>query len=222
MGLYTIIDGINNEILFKYILVILFSIFFFKSKNIGLNVIFAIFIAVVFIAYNYDEINVKREIKEKQQETKQRNIQPTPQHFMDKDDLIDLLYSIQDFYHYNPQSFEELVDNLDSFFRLYTAIKRGSQFCDQYYQIAESKKDNSLNALHSLIFSIPNHKIVTDKFNRAHKRLETIMNYYINELYDVCKRDLLKNGYNVERREINTGPKEFNQYYDKYFSYKFY
>lgn len=222
MGIYNIIRGINNSRLFKYLTLIILSYLFFKNKNIGLNVFLAIIIAISFIIYNYDEIETKRNIQEEQQNIKRESIKPTITNFKDKDDLVDFLFSVQDMYHYNPQAYEEIIDNLESFFNLYSYIKLGSKYCDQYYQIAESKKNNAINSFHSMIFSIPNSKTYMDKFNRAHKRFETIMNVYLNELYDECNYDLIKNGYNVHRKYINTGPKEYNHYFDKDYTYQFY
>ena len=222
MRLYKLIETINNDNLFKYIVIIILSIFYFKFKNIKLNVFLALILALVYINYNYDEIMTTKEEEEQQKELKKETIKPTPEHFEDKDDVIDFLFSIQDWYHYNPEAYEELIDNLQSFFKLYLAINRESKFCDQYYQIAENKKNNALNALHSMVFTLPTHSAIMDKFNRAHKRLETIMNVYLNQLYDTCYYDLVKNGYDITRRAINTGPKEYNHYFDTDYTYQIY
>lgn len=222
MGIYTIIEDINNVTIFMYIIILLLSFTFFKNKNIGLNIILALIVGLVFITYNYDKIETTKNIEEKQQQVKAESIKPTPLYFNDKDNVIDLLFSVQDLYKYNPQAYEEVIDNLDSFFEIYGAIKRGSKFCDSYFQIADSKKNNAINAFHSIILTIPANFEMVDKYNRAHKRLETIMNVYLNELYDNCEHDLLKNGYNVYRRMINTGPKEYNHYFDKDYTYQLY
>jgi hypothetical protein len=222
MRLYNLIKTINNKNLFKYAVIILISIIYFSNKNIKLNIFLALIIALFYISYNYDEIKTNQEEEEEQMHLKRSTIKPKPTNFEDRDDVIDYLFSIQDWYHYNPQAYEELIDNLRSFFKLYNTIKRGSDFCDSYYQIVESKKNNALNAFHSLIYTIPVNFPVMDKFNRAHKRLETILNEYLNELYDICYRDLKKKGYDITRRAINLGPKEANHYFDKDFTYQIY
>jgi hypothetical protein len=222
MGLYKLIDNINNNNLFKYVIVIFLSIIYFKNKSIGLNIIIALICAAFYISYNYDEIETTKKESDQIKEIKINNIQPDPTNFKDRDDVIDLLFSVQDWYHHNPQSYEEMIYNLQSFFDLYKAIKRGSKFCDQYFQIAESKKNNAINAYHSLVFNLPVNSDIMDKFNRSHKRFETLMNGYLNELYDICTNDLRKNGYNVTRKAINIGPKEANHYFDKDYTYQFY
>jgi hypothetical protein len=222
MGLYTLIETINNKNLFKYVIILILSIIYFGRQNIKINAFMAIMVALVYIAYNYDEITTKKEEEEDHKELKRESIQPTPRNFKEKDDLIDFLFSIQDWYHYNPESYEEAIDNLQSFFDLYKAIQRGSKFCDQYFQIAESKKNNALNSFHSMVYTIPVNADVMDKFNRAHKRLETILNEYLNEIYDICHHDLIRRGYDITRRAINTGPKEANHFFDTDYTYQFY
>jgi hypothetical protein len=222
MGLYEIIRGVNNKNLFIYGTIIFISIIYFKPKEIQLNIILALIIAALIINYKYDKSKNTIEGEEQEKDLKREQIVPNPINYGDKDDLIDFLFSVQDWYHYNPQAYEDMSDNLESFFTIYSAIKRKSTFCDQYFQIADSKKNNALNSFHSIIYNIPNNEHVMDKFNRAHKRLETIMNAYLNQIYDVCHRDLVRNGYDITRKAINIGPKEANHYFDKDFSYQIY
>ena len=73
-----------------------------------------------------------------------------------------------------------------------------------------------------MVYSLPNSKQLMDKFNRAHRRLETILNKYLNDIYDKCNENTVKRGYNVDKRAINLGPKPHNHYVDKDFSYEFY
>lgn len=132
------------------------------------------------------------------------------------------MFSIQDLYEHNPQAYEEMYDNIENFLNVYEIIMGNTYYCDYYYQIAESKKDNAINSLHSIIYKLPNDKILTDKHTRAHKRLDTILTNYINKLYDECQSNVIRNGRNVYNRAINVGPKEHNHYFDKDFAYQFY
>ena len=110
----------------------------------------------------------------------------------------------------------------NAFKSLYENVFADKKFANYYYQIATSKKNNALNAFHSIIFSLPNDKTFTEKFDRAHKRLETILNKYLNELYDKCDYYLIEDGYDILKRPLNKGPRAFNNYFDKDFTYQFY
>ena len=73
-----------------------------------------------------------------------------------------------------------------------------------------------------MIFTLPTDKIMTDKFNRSHKRLNTLLTKYLDEMYGICKLSLIRNGYSTYRLALNTGPEEYNKYDNKDYTYKFY
>jgi hypothetical protein len=174
------------------------------------------------ILYFEERTKYTNDVQTKQLETKLENIKPEPKNFKGHDDIIEFVFSIQDFYVYNPQAYEEFIDNLDAFLSLHEDIFGGSQLQNSYYQIAESKKRNAENSFMSIIHSLPTNKYITEKFDRAHKRLETILNVYLNELYNKCQTDILRDGLDIYKRQINVGPKEYNTYFDKSFTYQFY
>ena len=229
MGLYTTLNQLDNPTIFKYILIIILFIFFFRNKNIGLNVFLAIIIGTIVVLYNYDKRVTIADHIEEEKKVKLESIKPQPRNFKGKTDIVDIVFSIQDFHDYNPLAFEEMIDNIDNFLEIYSILfKEGREWgnliplCEQHYQIADSKKNNALNALHSIIFSLPNDPRIIDKLNRAHKRMETVLNKYLNLLYDACHHDLVQKGYHVERKNIYLGPKEANHYFDKDFTYQIY
>jgi len=221
-GIYNKIKNLDNKTTFKYIFIIIILYVYFKNKSVGLNVFLGLIIAIVIILYlnDRDVTNIYDEQSEKQ--TKIENIKPEPAEMKERADMLDFLYSIQDMYEYNPEAYEEMMDNLNVFFKVYDIMSKGTEQCDYYYQIAESKKGNAVNALHSLVFKVPNNIIVMDKHSRAHKRLETLLNNYLNELYDICHHKVLKHGRNIYNRAINLGPKESNHFFDNDFTYQFY
>lgn len=134
------------------------------------------------------------------------------------DDLTDFFFSIKDLQHYNPQVFEEVVDNIDGFFDIYKDIMSNISFQDRYLQIAESKKFNAVNALHSMIFSIPANSYIREKLVVAHERLETLMTKYLNDIYSIYRKRLGITGPLMSTRPVNTmkGPKPHNFYFDTY------
>jgi len=162
-----------------------------------------------------------------QYETQLNYIQPwtilDPRKESDKP-FIDFFYSIQDLYVYNPQAYEEMIDNLNAFLYLKKRIFSDPVMCNQYYQIADSKKNNMLNSLHSIIFNLPNNKIFTIKLNGAQKRLETLLNIEINKMYYRCAFYIQLYGNDVLKRQLETdkAPKAFNNYSGQPFTYQFY
>ncbi len=222
MDIYNIINKFDNKTLLRNIAIILFFIWIFSKICIGLNVVFGIFLAIVVIAYLYSKQETEQVIEADQFETKLSTIKPTLISGRQNEDIVDFLFSIQDFYIYNPQTYEEMIDNINAFYTVYDSLLNDEKFANYYYQIAESKKLNALNLLQSFIHNLPNEKLYTDKLDRAHERLETILNVYLNHLYDACDHNLIKNGYNYLTRHINVGPKEANTYDDTKYSFQFY
>ncbi len=135
--------------------------------------------------------------------------------------INDFIFSVQDFYVFNPEAYEEFVDNTNAMMQLHNTILNERQHANHYYQIMESKKYNAMNSFHSLLHSLPNKKEFTEKFNRALRRLDTLLKEILDSAHDTC---LLyqKHGLDVMKRQINTGPKEYNHYFDKTFTYQFF
>jgi hypothetical protein len=129
--------------------------------------------------------------------------------------IVDFLYSIQDFYYHNPQNYEGLIDNVNSFFDAYENCYLDNDLSNYYYQIADDKKTNALNSLHSIIFNLPTNKFSTEKLNRAHQRLETILTQFLNQLYQKCQENIIQYGFNINKKQIDIGPKGYNIYSDQ-------
>lgn len=217
MGLYSIINNINGADLFKYAMIIIIFLVIFSF-----NVLLALLLAVLFIWYDYEKVRVTNSEPRQQEEMKTDTIIPPVTNFRENPDIIDFLFSIQNWYHYNPLAYEEMMNNLELYFQLYHQIETGAEFCDFYYQNAEIKKQNALNAFQSMIFTIPTNNVIMDKFNRAHRRLNTILTKYQNQMYNICQYSLRQHGYDINKLAINTGPKEYNIYDNKDFTYQFY
>lgn len=218
--LYDSLRRVSNKNLFFYIIILITGLFYLHNKKRSVEILVALVPMLILI----NELNVRQQkIEANDNENKIEAIRPQPKQDMTEDkNLFDFLFSVQDFYEYNPQAYEEVIDNIDNILEIKKIIFRGSPYMDQYYQIAVSKKSNALNAFHSLIFNLPNNNFVTEKFNRAHKRLETILNVYINEMYDETQRNLISTGLDITKQVINLGPKEYNVYDDQEYTYQFY
>lgn len=243
MTIYSFISSLDKQTLFFYTVIIIFFIFIFMFLPIGVNIIFGIILAIAIILYLYgkyqnmnqfNENNINNEnmidnnnnldnIFDLNSEQEKLNyIIPQPKNFNGNKDLIDFIFSIQDFYLLNPQAYEELINNLDNFLQLRKYIFDEDELSNYYYQIAESKKDNALNSLQSLIFTMPSNEYFNEKLKKSMDSLNLILNKYMNEIYDKCQDNVLKNGKNIYSKQINTGPKEYNTYIDKNFTYQFF
>lgn len=222
MGVFTFIDDIKNIEMFKYAVIVIILLFLFLKLTIGLNIILALFFGYLIILYLDERDEVKLKLKEKNDIIKYDTIQPRLDNVSPDSEIVDFLFSIQDLYVYNPQAYEEMIANLESFFSLMESIFNEHIYSSYYYQILGGKKDNALNALQSIIFKLPTEKNHTIKLNMSHQRLETILNKYMNDAYDKCQYYIKKNGYTLNVRPTDVGPKGANLYDNEKFSYQFY
>mgnify|MGYP004001531629 CR=1 FL=1 len=222
MGVYQILETADKQTVFIYAVILLLSISLFKRRIIGLNIILGIFVAIVIIMYKSEQNSVKGDQAENIYNTKLQSIKPQPENLEKESNIIDFLFSVQELYNYNPQAYEELVDALDSFILLNDVIKEGDRFCENDYEIAVTKKHSALNALHSIIHTTPSEINFNNKFNRSLLALEEILNQYLDDMYKICDEKVINEGYNIERKIIDRGPKPSEYYKEKLFSYDFF
>lgn len=224
--LFKITERLNSSSVFKYSTVMIITMFFFSFFDIRLNVILAVFVAFLVIFYLHDKTRTTIDTMDEQHRIKMDVLKPESDEIYKYRDVADFFFSISDFYVFNPPTFEDAIDNTDKFFKFYDDIKKGIINCEQAFEIAANKKQNAINAVHAIIYGAPTSKIVNEKLINSHRRLDKILQGYLDELYDICHRDLLVNGYDSTRNIINTGPKPYNKYLksstNATFTYDFY
>ena len=212
MGIYKRIKNSSSSTLFKYGVIILLCIQLFRNIPIGLNILFAVGIGLIIISYQYEKQIITIDNLESQHKLKVKSIEPNVSKLSTYRDIIDFLYSIQDFYNYNPQAYEEMIDNLFSFFYMYEEVKKGVLKIEEYYEIMQSKKSNSMNSLHSMIYNLPVSKISSRKIVKAQEVLNNILHKYLCEIEKDYKISLYTTGFNINRKIIPIGPIAYNNY----------
>ena len=209
----------DNTVLFKYLVILIIFLAIFRLLPIGINIVFGIGLAVLLVLY----LNSKKQYDEKQKEelmdSKKKQIRPKPIRIQDYEDLVNFIYSIQDLYIYNPQSYEEMIDEIDNFLLIYEEAKNIPNLSGINYGLMDKYKLNAINSLHAIIYNLTNHKSMIDKLNRATDELDVILNKYSMEIYNQYQVYLVKYGYQNSTKLINKGPKEGNYYEDKEYTY---
>ena len=70
------IDTLDSQTTYIYIAIVVAFIFFFSDRNIGLNIVFGITVAVIFIAYLQKKKEASLEVKNTQHKVKLKQIRP--------------------------------------------------------------------------------------------------------------------------------------------------
>jgi hypothetical protein len=206
----------DGATIFVYIVIIILFLALFNQLSIGLNIIFGLILALIVIWY----INKQEKDSVKQRE-KNDDIKATLRRVPNKridnyPDFNDFLFSIQELYGYSPPNYENIVDSIDDLIILYENSISNPQISGYFYDIAVEKKNDALNALHSIIFSVATdeRKYIIEKNDRARTQLSYLMNIYVDKIYGINERYNLENGF-TNTSKINTPeswPKPENYY----------
>lgn len=212
MGISQNINLLDKKTFFNYLIILSIFISIFIRLNIKLNIIFGTLLAFLFLYYVYDRDATKIQIKNDIITTKKILIRPESKQLLKHDKLVNFIFSIQEFYTYNAQAYEDMIDFIDSLLVLYEESKKDNYVAGNNFIMMENKKKNALNSLHSIIYTLPDNKLVINKLEKAYRELDTLLIYYLNEVYNINKFHIYDKGYNNHTKVINLGPKPSNFY----------
>ena len=205
-------EKLSNQLLFMYAVIFIFIVFIFSLKTINLNIVFGAMIASAVVYYIYNKKQIDINTSEKNQKQKKIELVNADDSVLEKNDMVNFLFSTQEFYYYNPNAHNDLMYNLKSFFQLYDeVIKDNSKAGSNFHQMDEYKRQ-ALNSMNSIIFTIQSDKRLLNKLNGAVSKLEDILITYQNEIHYFHLNNIHENGYNTETKLITFGPKPVNSY----------
>jgi hypothetical protein len=211
---------LDNKTFFYYILIFIGIVYAYSTIKISLNVVFGVAVAFIIVGYLYNDYKSKQEKENKTKALQEGNLLPKPEIFTKYSDIIKYMFSIQDFYIYNPQAYEEVTESLSLFFRTYEEAKENKKQAGTNHGLMLTYKRNAANALHSILHNLPDTTDYTDKLNRAITTLQDILDEYLEKVEKFHNEYIFDNGYNNESKIIHKGPLPYNHFNDnKGFTY---
>lgn len=149
-----------------------------------LILLFAIIFAIYYINDKYNNYINKRKL----------NIIKTAKIKRIADDkrIIDIIYSIQTYYHYNQQAFEELIKNLELFLELYELIRIDHDKSNDLYFNMIDRKKNIMNVLLTYRIRLPYEYNISDVMND----MNDILDDYLHRVYDIHEQYIRDNKIN--------------------------
>ena len=223
--LYEYIDSWNGEKIFIYVVVFILILWFFIKKKIGMNILVAILIAMFTISYlNYRTVTNAYALNKIQNIKKDTILPKLTNETKGHEDIVNFLFSIEDFYMYNPQQYEEMVKYINYFYNLYNVSVIDDQTSSVNYGLMKQYKRDALNALMTIIFSSTDDKRVRDKISASAVVLDDILSHDLDQISYIVDKYVYTNGYNIDTKIIDYGPKAANEYDDMFkpFSYELY
>lgn len=212
-SIYNTLVSINSKDLFKYLSILVILIYFMNILKITWKMVFGLLIGIIIVYIMFDKKRLEGTTYDEQLKIKLELIKPRPKMFDEYPELIELFYSIREFYDYNETSFKKVVKNVDLMLTVLKDIRQNIINCKHNVDILQDKKSMALNHLNSMIFTIENNKLIERKLKKAVVALHKILNNYENEAIKICNSQIRRNGYDNSRVYIHTkGPKPSNLY----------
>lgn len=206
--------------IFKFLFFLVIVTLIIKSFNNTDNILLVIliFMVSVFLFYqhrNHEKIQEEKKIeKEIQEQIKNQEIIPYSETVLEKKDVRNLLYYINEFYDYNPAAFQDLVICLEEFFRCYNLCISDItyKFAGEHYARMQLLKEKCTGSLHDIIYSFPANNDYQEKLNLNIQELENILSSYLEKIYELSQKEIHINGYTPSTRLLRKekDPKEYN------------
>lgn len=222
MNYYNILKNTSGEQIFKYIMIFILFVIISRRLNINTNMFIPIIVLYFYFKINSEKMESEKGFTHSQLDNKISHIKPSVAKIKEHGEIIDFLFSIQDYHKFNPQAYEEMVDDIIIFIEIYNTTKLNNEFCEDYFYLMVDKKRNAMNALHSIIFKLPTDEHVVKKLMKAIRILEDMLNNYCEEILQICKNNILDNGYNTNRKPLYIGPSPYNSFLDSIHSYDYF
>ena len=207
-----IIENIDNTTLFIFIVTIFIVTYFFSFFDIKLNILFGLFVALLIVLYFYNDKVTINEREDELIKEKIKLIQPQPLKAIKYNEITDFLFTIQDFYQYNQNAYEQMIRHLDYFFEIYQNIIDNPSKSYLLYNMLFEQKILTLNNLQSIVYSLnPNHDY-DKKLQNSIKKLDELCNVYIRRAYKIYAKELYKQ--NIDERIIKkiNDPDAYNNF----------
>lgn len=188
MSLYKWFNGIVRINAFWYILILVILVRIVTLINVKLNLILALVLAVLLIYYYQDQYTSNISDLNRSLEYKLNSLPTKPQNFHIDADLIDLFYSVREFYDYHPDAYSQSLKNIDQLLEIEREVLQGVDRCRDYYQIAMDQYKNALNHFHSIIYSLPPVKTSQQKFKNTLDTLQLILRKHTDKISYICSK----------------------------------
>lgn len=202
----------EKKTMFFYIVIVVLIIYYMTFFNFGINVLVGIIVSY-FIIGQLDKTRIMESVTYSSNINKQiESIKPKINKIKKEEELLNLLFSIQDLYIYNPEVYGEMTKNIEDFLKIYDFVTITPKMTSYYYDIMTDKKNRALNLLMALIISTPSNQAINNKLGVAVDTLEDILNKKLDIVYNHYQEDIYINGLHAGIKHVYIGPKPSNSF----------
>ena len=219
-----IFDNINKSHLFFYVIIFIIILYFFSRLDITLNILFGTIIAgiiIYYLYYNDTQNTIKKDyiIKEKKNIIIPKSDVVNTSQSDENIELINFLFTIQDFYTFNPQSYSSLIQNIDYFYQLKDDAENNNFNAGLDCNSMKEIKRNALNSLMEITYKLKPNLEYDNKLKNAVEELNNILNNEIYKIYLLYKKYNYDNNNTTRTQLVDTNDiLPYNTYNDTLFT----
>jgi len=114
------------------------------------------------------------------------------------DRILNIIYSIQGYYHYNQEAFIELIKNIEIFLELFELINIDIRYISLLYSNMCDRKKNIINTLVSFRIRLP----IEYNADEVIHDMKYILDDYIQKVYEIHTEYIKNNGINIDTKLI--------------------
>lgn len=195
-------DKVDKVTLFWYIVIVIIIITIFSKMIVEINILIGIIVAFGMISILYYNYSVDQMNSDELFEQKKKLIYPQPTELLLHNEMVDFLFSIQEFYSYNPQAYEDMIEQIDIFFKLYNEVHNNNDLASIDYELMTDHMNSAINSLQSLVFKMTPDVKRDQKLKNAVLTLRKICETYLNEVYLIYQERLYEVGYTTNTKLI--------------------
>lgn len=199
------IQNLDNKSIFFYTIIVIVIIFFFSRISIELNIVYGTLIAGLVFWYLYKQHNENAKYGKEMLEKKKSYIKPQGTYITNYPELIDFLFSVQEFYVSNPASYNAMIRTLDKFLMIYEEIQIDNSLVMYNYETLILMKREILNNFHAMIFGMTNEALTT-KLSENLILFDDILDEYLIKTKRIYDEYHFKVGMTNETTFIDNGP----------------
>lgn len=250
-NLYQILNQIPQYNIVQYLFIGAIIYFIFSFYNIEIKHLFILFISILIIGYliqkDFGDFNQYISFKKDQLRfinklcfdgeyfqnfgpKDEMNIFPQiKKSYLYRNPLIvEFYYNLREFTQYNLSAFVSSVLHTNNVMALHNQIKTGLMNPFANVDVMKNEMNESLNALQSMIYKVPESQISMDKLKNSCDALQSMLLFYIIEVEEICQKrnknvglnylskpdDQLNTQFEIAPNDIKT--REYNPTYNLY------
>lgn len=100
---------------------------------------------------------------------------------------VELYYSMRELSQYNPSSFRSSLNSMNNLLKLNISMEIDKSQLKYIFDNAKMQADNCMNALQSIILSIPSNNVYNNFFTKSLTSLQKLINLYMHSMSTVAK-----------------------------------